>query len=185
MVEPSVPSAGSLADTAPVRLRRQPSWLEGLLPTPERVQSIRLRSNYLANFNWGSSFWHLLNASETMNVLAVTGPGGARGLAQLWIIGKIDFAALTNNKWPGRMLKLCLSNDDRTTLWMMLKKWGNLVKDWDPASIENVVNIYSISWVIPFFHFWQARAFTWHISLFTPPPQHTPFASSSTDIGAK
>lgn len=39
------------------------------------------------------------------------------------------------------MLKLCLSNDNQTTLRMMLKKWECLGRNWDSASIETVVNM--------------------------------------------
>lgn len=57
-----------------------------------------------------------------MNVLGVTGPGRARAVAQLWVIGKLDYATLVMNHYPFRTVKLCLSNDDRTTLRMMLNK---------------------------------------------------------------
>lgn len=107
---------------APSRFRRQASWLDALIEPPELAQNIQTKSTYLANFDWGNSFWHPLNASQTLKVLAVIGPGGTQRLAQLWVIGKIDYAALMDNQYPGWTLKLCLTNNDQTIRRMMLRK---------------------------------------------------------------
>lgn len=37
-------------------------------------------------------------------------------------------------------LKLCLSKNDRAALRTQLKKWGVLGKDWNPYSIDTVIN---------------------------------------------
>lgn len=86
-------------------------------------------------------FWNQLNGSETMNVLAMKGPGGTKEVAQLWVIGKLEYSTLVVNQFPSYTFILCLSNDDRATLHLMFKKWGNLGKDWDPSFIDAVINL--------------------------------------------
>ena len=76
-----------------------------------------------------------------MNVLAMKGPGGTRGIAQLWIIGKLAYITLAVNHYPTFIVEFCLTNDNRTTLCMMLKKWGNLGENWDPSRFGSVFNI--------------------------------------------
>lgn len=61
-------------------------------------------------------------------------------MAQPWMIGKIEYATLVVNQYPSYTVKLCLTGDNRQSLRLRLKKWGNLGKDWNPASIELVVN---------------------------------------------
>lgn len=75
-----------------------------------------------------------------MNILAMKKPGGTKGVAQLWIIGKIEYATLVVHQFPSYTVKLCLAGDDWNNLRLMLKKLGNLGKDWDPASIGSVLN---------------------------------------------
>lgn len=75
-----------------------------------------------------------------MNILAIRGLGSTKGIAQLWSIGKIKYATLVVNQFPSYTVKLCLPANDCNNLYLMLKKWGNLSKDWDPASLELVVN---------------------------------------------
>ncbi len=75
-----------------------------------------------------------------MNILAWKTSGGAKGVAQLWVIGKIEYATLVVNQFLSYTIKLCLTGNDRQNIRLMLKKWGNLRKDWNPASIESVVN---------------------------------------------
>lgn len=75
-----------------------------------------------------------------MNILAIKGPGGTKGVAQLWIIGKIEYAKLVVNQYRPFIVKLYFTNDDRNTLHLMLRKWGNFGKEWDPGNIESVVN---------------------------------------------
>ncbi len=124
----------------PSRLRRQPSWTDDLQPRPKCEEGFKTKPTYLANFDWSKLFWNPLNGSETMNILAWKTPGGAKGVAQLWVIGKIEYATLVVNQFSSYMIKLCLTSDDRQNLRLMLKKWGNLGKDWNPASIKSVVN---------------------------------------------
>lgn len=57
------------------------------------------------------------------------------------MIGKLEYATLVVNQYPSYTVKLCLTNDDRATLCMMLRKWGNLGKDWDSSFIDTVVNL--------------------------------------------
>ncbi len=94
----------------------------------------------MANFDWSKAFWNPLNGLETMNILAFKTPGGAKGVAQLWLIRKIEYATLVINQYPSYTVKLCLTGDEQQNLRLMLKKWGNLGKDWDPTNIESVVN---------------------------------------------
>lgn len=93
-----------------------------------------------ANFDWSKAFRNPLKGSETMSVLAMRRPGGTQVVAQVWVIGKLEYTTLVVNQYPTYTVKLCLTNDDRTTFRMILKKWGNLGKDWDPSSIESVIN---------------------------------------------
>lgn len=67
-------------------------------------------------------------------------PGGTQVVAQVWVIGKLEYTTLVVNQYPTYTVKLCLTNDDRTTFRMILKKWGKLGKDWDLSSIESVIN---------------------------------------------
>ncbi|MCJ1347516.1 hypothetical protein MMC31_005741 [Peltigera leucophlebia] len=60
----------------PSCLRRQASWLDDLRPAPVWIDLVKSKSTYLANFDWSKTFWNPLNGSETMNVLAMKGPGG-------------------------------------------------------------------------------------------------------------
>lgn len=83
--------------TGPSRLRRQLSWMDNLLPKPTWEESIRTKPTYLANFDWSKAFWNRLNGWETMNILAMKGRGGTKGIAQLWVIGKIEHATLVLN----------------------------------------------------------------------------------------
>lgn len=57
------------------------------------------------------------------------------------MIGKLEYATLVVNQYTSYTVKLCLTNDDCATLCMMLKKWGNLGKDWDSSSIDTVINV--------------------------------------------
>ena len=126
--------------TPPSRLRRQPSWLDDFIPTPTWEDGVKSKPTYLANFEWSRSFWNPLNGSETMNILAMKSTGGTKGVAQLWVIGKLEYTSLVVNQYPTFTVKLCLANDDRNTLRMMLKKWGNLGKDWESSNIESVIS---------------------------------------------
>ncbi len=61
-------------------------------------------------------------------------------MAQLWVLRKVEYATLVVNQFPSYTIKLCLTGDDQQNLCLMFKKWGNLGKDWNLASIESVVN---------------------------------------------
>ncbi len=64
-----------------------------------------------------------------MNILAWKTPRGAKGMAQLWVIGKIEYVTLVVNQFSSYTIKLCLIGDNRQNLGPILKKWGNLRKD--------------------------------------------------------
>lgn len=112
------------AQHRPSRLRRQLSWMDNLLPKPTWEESIRTKPTYLANFDWSKAFWNRLNGWETMNILAMKGPGGTKGIGQLWVIGKIEHATLVIDEFPSYTVKLCLTSKDRNNLGLMLRKWG-------------------------------------------------------------
>lgn len=57
-----------------------------------------------------------------MNVLAMKDPGGARVVAQLWMIGQLEYATLIVNQYLLYTVKLCLTTDNYVTLYIMLKK---------------------------------------------------------------
>lgn len=131
--EPVIPSL-------PCRLCGQALWIDNLLSKPTWEKSVRTKPIYLTNFDWSRAFRKPLDGSETMNILAMRGPGGTKDVAQLWVIGKIEYATLVVTLFPSYTIKLCLTGDDCNNLRLMLKKWGNLGKDWDPASLKSVVN---------------------------------------------
>lgn len=56
------------------------------------------------------------------------------------MIAKIENAILVVNSFPSYIIKLYLTGDDRKNLHFILKKWRNLEKDRNPASIKSAVN---------------------------------------------
>ena len=94
----------------------------------------------MASFNWSRAFWKPLNLSKTMNILAMKGPTGIKSVTQLWVIGKIKYAMLAVNQFLFYTVKLYLTSNDCNNLRLMLKKEGNLSKDWDFTSLELMVN---------------------------------------------
>ena len=129
-----------VSQTPPSRICQQPLWIDNLLPKPTWEESVKTKLTYLANLDWSKAFWNPLNGSETMNILAMKVPGDTKGVAQLWVIGKIEYTTLVINQFPSYTVKLCLTSDDWNNLRLMLRKWGNLGKDWDLASLESVLN---------------------------------------------
>ena len=75
-----------------------------------------------------------------MNILAIKSPRWTKGVAQLWVIGKLEYTTLVVNQYPTFTVKLYLANDNHNILRMMLKKWGNLGKEWEPSNIESVIS---------------------------------------------
>lgn len=75
-----------------------------------------------------------------MNILAMKSTRGTKDVAQLWVIGKLEYTTLVVNQYPTFTVKLCLANDDHNMLRMMFKKEGNLGKNWDPSNIESVIS---------------------------------------------
>lgn len=115
---------GPITPSSPSRLRRQTSWLDKLMPKPTWEDGIKAKTTYLANFDWSKSFWNPLHGSETMNILAMKVPEESKGVAQLWIVGKVEYATLVVNQFPSYTAKLCLTGDDRNNLRLMLKSGG-------------------------------------------------------------
>lgn len=79
--------------------------MDDLLPKPTWEESIRTKPTYLANFDWSKAFWNPLNGSETMNILAMKGPRRTKGIGQLWVVGKIEYATLVINQFPSYTVK--------------------------------------------------------------------------------
>lgn len=144
----SEPSAGASAFTTnsdmqgrgPV-LAWRGSWLNNLLPPKEGIDSINGLSNYLASFDWARSFWKPTNVAQSMHVLCKQGMEGSRGLAQLWIIGLIEYAALEMKPYRTFTVKVCIDNDDRSRLKTGLKRNGILRDNWSTNAIELVIAI--------------------------------------------
>lgn len=57
-----------------------------------------------------------------MNVLGMKDLGRARRVAQLWMIGKLEYFTLVVNQYPSYRVQLSLTTDHCVTLCMMLKK---------------------------------------------------------------
>ena len=87
-------------------------------------------SNYLQNFDWSRTFWKPTNGSHSMHVLCSQGKDGSRGIA---------FTALVRSKFPMFIVKICITNDDRTRLKTGLKRNGNLGDSWSMSFIEPVI----------------------------------------------
>lgn len=117
------------------------SWLNNLLPPKKGIDSINALSNYLANFDWAGSFWKRTNVTQFMHVLCKQGMDGSRGLAQLWIRGLIEYAALEMKPYRTFTLKICIDKDDRSRLKTGLKRNGSLRDNWSTNAIELVIAI--------------------------------------------
>lgn len=85
-------------NSIPRSLKRRQSWLNDFLPEEKWIDTIKAKSNYLANFDWERSFWKPTNGSQTMHVLSTQGKDGFRGVAQLWIVGQLEFTTLLMKK---------------------------------------------------------------------------------------
>lgn len=70
------------------------------MPLPTWEDGVKSKPTYLANFDWSKAFWNPLNGLETMNVVAMKGPGGTQEVAQLWVIGKLEYTTLVVNQYP-------------------------------------------------------------------------------------
>ena len=97
--------------------------MDNLLPKPTWEESVKTKPTYLANFDWSKAFSNPLNRSETINILAMKGPGGTKDVAQLWVIGKIEYATLVINQFPSYIVKLCLTNNNQQ-LVLHIEKMG-------------------------------------------------------------
>ena len=75
-------------------MKRRQSWLNDFLPPEKWIDTIQTTSTYLANFDWKGTFWKPTNGAQTMHVLGTQGQDGSRGVAQIWIVGQIEFASL-------------------------------------------------------------------------------------------
>ena len=122
-------------------LKRRQSWLDEFLPEETWIDSIKATSNYLANFDWERSFWQPTNSSQSMHVLSTQGRDGSRGVAQLWIVGQLEFAALEMRKTDYWMVRICISDTDRGKLRTSLKTTGILGDAWSTNSIEPVISV--------------------------------------------
>lgn len=54
---------------------------------------------------------------------------------------KIEYVTLVINQYLSYTIKLCFTGNKWQSLCLILKKWGNLRKNWNLASIKLVVNI--------------------------------------------
>lgn len=112
-----------------IRKRRQ-SWLNDFLPEERWIDTVKATSNYLENFEWERSFWQPTNGSQTMHILSTQGKDGSRGVAQLWLVGQLEFATLVMKKTDYWMVKICITDIDRTKLKTGLKTTGKLGDAW-------------------------------------------------------
>ncbi|MCJ1347333.1 hypothetical protein MMC31_005556, partial [Peltigera leucophlebia] len=135
------PSETDVGQTSRPTLQRRQSWLNNLLPNEKRIDSIQVSSNYLRNLDWSRTFWKPTNGSESMHVLCAQGRDGARVIAQIWVVGIIEFAALVMEKFPTFIIKICITNDDRARLKTGLGQNGNLGDNWSISAIEPVTTL--------------------------------------------
>lgn len=102
--------------TPPSCFCHQQLWFDNLMPTPTWEDKVKSKPTYLANFEWLRSCWNLLNGSKTMNILAITSIGEIKNIAQMWVIGKLEYITLVFNQYPTFIIKFCLANDNCNTL---------------------------------------------------------------------
>lgn len=110
------------------------------MPKPIQKKSVRYKITYLASFNQSRAFQKPLNGSETMNILAIKGPGDIKSVTQLQVIGKIEYATLVINQFLFYTVKLCLTGNIYNNLHLMLKKQGNFGKDLNHTSLKSIIN---------------------------------------------
>lgn len=105
------------------------------------MDAVKATSNYLANFKWKKFFWQPTNGSLTMHVLLTQGRDRSRGVAQLWLIGQLEFAILVMKKTDYWMVRICITNIDRTKLKTGLKTTRILGDVWSTSCIEPVISV--------------------------------------------
>ncbi|MCJ1349758.1 hypothetical protein MMC31_007999 [Peltigera leucophlebia] len=137
----SDPSEEGLVQSPRRPLKQPQSWLDDLLPAEKWIDAIQAFSNFLQNFDWSRTFWKATNGSQSMHVLCSQGRDGSRGIAQIWVLGVIEFTALVISKFPMFTVKICITNNDRTRLKTGLTKNGNLGDTWSMISIEPVISV--------------------------------------------
>ena len=76
-----------------------------------------------------------------MNILVIKKPKGTKNIAQLWIIRKIKYIILVVNQFLSYKVKLCSKGNNCNNLYFMLKRWGNLRKNFDLIILELVINV--------------------------------------------
>ncbi len=79
-------------------LKHRQSWLNEFLPEETWIDTIKDTSNYLANFDWERFFWQPTNSFQSMYVISMQDNDGSCGVAQLWIVKQLEFAALKMRK---------------------------------------------------------------------------------------
>lgn len=62
-----------------------------------------------------------------------------KDVAQLWVIGKIKYSTLVVNQYLFYTVKFYLIDNNCNNLYLMLKQWENLRKDWDPTNLDLVI----------------------------------------------
>lgn len=92
------------------------------------MDSIQASSNYLRNFDFSRAFWKPTNGAQTMHVFCTQGRDGARGVAQLWVTGRIEYATLHTDQEVSYLYfkDLCITDDDRSRMKTGFKRYGNL-----------------------------------------------------------
>lgn len=105
----SGPSGDRINPNSRPSLRRRQSWLDDLLPPETWTDSIQALFNYLALFDWSRTFWKPTNGSQTMHVLCTQGKDGSRGIVQIWLVGRIEFATLVMQKLRYSCVKVGIS----------------------------------------------------------------------------
>lgn len=88
----------------------------------------------------GRSFWQPTNASQSMHVLSTQGRDGSRGVAQLFVVGRLEFATLVK-KTDYWMVRTCITDTDRARLKTGLKTIGILGDAWSTTNIEPVISV--------------------------------------------
>lgn len=76
-----------------------------------------------------------------MHVLCTSGRDETRGVAQLWVTGRIEYATLQMRKFKTFTIKAYITDDDRATPQTGLKRYGNLGDQWSTNAIEPVIAI--------------------------------------------
>lgn len=102
------------------------------------MEVVRKISGFFSNFDWSRCEWRLLNKKKTTHALALKGEAG---LAQLFFIGKTEYAGLLIGNYDGWTMKIRLFEEDYKELKRRVIQHSVLSSVWDPNQLSDEIGI--------------------------------------------